>query len=338
MTELANVFSPLLQRPPVLSSCDVDEVRTLLRASHDRFEAAPSRWDKFFLRIHGVKAGAATLALVRSGAPVQTRQNGSLEAYTILLPLRGAAELTTGGKKVICDPQHAALSPPGCEQWISAERNCDRLWLSIGQAAVTRIVTSLLGEALTAPIIFEPTIDLGTRSSRSLFNAIAFASEELSSNDSPFYNPMLRKDLEELIVTTLVLTQKHNHDDRFAGGNRFVSPRDVRRVVDYMHANLHASISLEDLVVVSGVPGRTLRHHFHMFFGMSPLSYLRQIRFARARSELLSGDGGLRVTDVATRYGFEHLGRFSAGYRQRYGECPSETVAARRRFYSLSRK
>ena len=35
---------------------------------------------------------------------------------------------------------------------------------------------------------------------------------------------------------------------------------------------------------------------------------------------------GQSVTEVAYAHGFEHLGRFSAYYRERFGELPSDTV------------
>jgi AraC-like DNA-binding protein len=331
MTGFSKVFSPLLERHPVLSSRDVDEARALLRGSHDRFDVERSPPGEFFLTIYGVRAGEATVALVRSGAPVRTRQSAALDAYTILLPLRRSAEITVGGKSIVCEPHHAAITSPGREQCISAERKCDRLWVSIGRTALTQTAAALLGEGLAEPVEFKPEIDLAAQPNRSLFNTIAFAASELSGGGSAFYNPVLRKDLEELIVGTLLLTQEHNFSDRFERCDRCVSPKDVRVVVDYIHANLHAPITLGELVAVSGVPGRTLRHHFRRFVGMSPLSYLRQVRFARVRDELLRGEENLRITDVATSHGFDHLGRFSLGYRQRYGESPSRTAAASQR-------
>jgi transcriptional regulator GlxA family with amidase domain len=59
------------------------------------------------------------------------------------------------------------------------------------------------------------------------------------------------------------------------------------------------------------------------------MAYLRRVRLQKVREELLrdSADG---VTDIATRWGFEHLGRFAGAYRRRYGETPSETRRRRR--------
>ena len=58
------------------------------------------------------------------------------------------------------------------------------------------------------------------------------------------------------------------------------------------------------------------------------MSYLRDARLDRVRAELadLTGAPGVKVTEVAMKWGFHHLGRFSAAYRQRFGESPSETL------------
>ncbi|MFY8217090.1 MAG: helix-turn-helix domain-containing protein [Chthoniobacterales bacterium] len=48
------------------------------------------------------------------------------------------------------------------------------------------------------------------------------------------------------------------------------------------------------------------------------------MRLCKARREILgSGYRNLSVTDAAMAWGFNHLGRFSAEYRQFFGELPS---------------
>ncbi|WP_264933621.1 helix-turn-helix domain-containing protein [Streptomyces sp. A012304] len=55
------------------------------------------------------------------------------------------------------------------------------------------------------------------------------------------------------------------------------------------------------------------------------MTYLRNVRLGRVHAELLTGATG--VTEVAGRWGFTHLSRFSAAYRRRFGAAPSETLA-----------
>ena len=72
-----------------------------------------------------------------------------------------------------------------------------------------------------------------------------------------------------------------------------------------------------------------LERAFREVFGVSPHRLLMLRRLAAVRRELLRADAGTSVTDVATRWGFFHLGRFSQEYRLMYGERPSQTLSAR---------
>jgi AraC family ethanolamine operon transcriptional activator len=53
-------------------------------------------------------------------------------------------------------------------------------------------------------------------------------------------------------------------------------------------------------------------------------------RLAAVRRELLRGDPQASITDVATRWGFFHLGRFSQEYREHFAELPSQTLRSQR--------
>ncbi|MCU1409258.1 MAG: AraC family transcriptional regulator, partial [Microbacteriaceae bacterium] len=55
--------------------------------------------------------------------------------------------------------------------------------------------------------------------------------------------------------------------------------------------------------------------------------YLRDFRLEQVHKELLAAEpGAVTVTEVAARWGFVHLGRFAAAYRQRFAERPSDTI------------
>jgi transcriptional regulator GlxA family with amidase domain len=97
-----------------------------------------------------------------------------------------------------------------------------------------------------------------------------------------------------------------------------------------MESNLDAPITLSDIVGAAGVPGRTLFKHFEDWKGISPMRYLRNVRFQRAREALKRGQAETSVTEIAKSCGFNHMSRFSAEYRKRFGENPSETLGRRR--------
>ena len=84
--------------------------------------------------------------------------------------------------------------------------------------------------------------------------------------------------------------------------------------------------TLKDLACTAGVSTRTLQRQFQAFLGQTPVETLRTIRLEYARLDLLRGEKGISVADIATRWGLTHLGRFSIEYRRRYGEKPSQTL------------
>jgi TolB-like protein/AraC-like DNA-binding protein/Flp pilus assembly protein TadD len=103
-------------------------------------------------------------------------------------------------------------------------------------------------------------------------------------------------------------------------------PSDVKRAIGYLRQARAGKLSIADLVSHCAVPERTLQKHFRAFLGMSPLDYWRRLRLAAARNELLRCPDDASVTEIATRFGFTHLGRFARQYRRRFGEAPSSTL------------
>ncbi len=103
-------------------------------------------------------------------------------------------------------------------------------------------------------------------------------------------------------------------------------PSDVSKALKYMREGAGRKISIAHLVAYCGVAERTLRKHFRAFMAASPLEYWRRLRLAAAREDLLAGANGASITEVATRFGFNHFGRFSQQYRRCFGEAPSATL------------
>ena len=63
---------------------------------------------------------------------------------------------------------------------------------------------------------------------------------------------------------------------------------------------------------------------------LSPRILHGQEGFQRARADLLDASPVETVNDIAWRWGFRNMGRFSVEYRRLFGERPSETMHGRR--------
>lgn len=107
-------------------------------------------------------------------------------------------------------------------------------------------------------------------------------------------------------------------------------PEGLARALQWLDGRPDEPIALATLAAVAGVRPRTLEAHFRFHLGTTPLGWVRRMRLARARQQLLAGGGTASVTGVALANGFSQFGRFAAQYRRQFGELPSQTVKALR--------
>jgi adenylate cyclase len=113
-------------------------------------------------------------------------------------------------------------------------------------------------------------------------------------------------------------------------------PRDVKKAIDLLRADSARAWTVYSLAAACGVAERSLQRHFRRFVGQTPMEFLRAERLDQVRQSLLGAPPQADVTRIAGRCGFNHLGRFAAWYRERYGESPSATLR-RNRFGMVNR-
>jgi AraC-like DNA-binding protein/tetratricopeptide (TPR) repeat protein len=106
-------------------------------------------------------------------------------------------------------------------------------------------------------------------------------------------------------------------------------PGDVKRAIELLRAQPERRLSIRKLAASCGVAPRTLQKHFKQFVGKTPGEIRFEARMDRARRELLRAIPDVSIADVAALSGIRHLGRFSALYRERFGETPSATLRRR---------
>jgi AraC-like DNA-binding protein len=243
--------------------------------------------------------------------------------FWLHLPLRGACEITNNAGSAVCAPGRAVISSP-VGHFTRSEPGSSRLTLSVTRATMINHLAALLGEAPNRVLEFAPVMDLHSAAGERFMRHVQLALVDLDQPDPPRH-PIALSMYEQILLTNLLLSQPNSYTDRLQRLARPAERRDVSRAIDFIEAHLHLPITLADIVKVSGIPGRTLVQHFNDHKGVSPMRYLRDARFARARDALMCAEEAESVTRIAMTWGFSHLGRFAVDYRKRYGETPSET-------------
>lgn len=129
---------------------------------------------------------------------------------------------------------------------------------------------------------------------------------------------------EELLILSLLCAQS----DGSAWSSTRVScinPAYLKRAIAYIEEHAEQAVTLLDIAEAAHCGIRSLHRSFHEWRGISPMRYLKEVRLRNVRQALLNPSEGDCVTDLATRWGFLHLGQFSVDYRRAFGEKPSDT-------------
>jgi AraC-like DNA-binding protein len=128
-------------------------------------------------------------------------------------------------------------------------------------------------------------------------------------------------------VTAAFLGMYRPQGDELSATLRQPGHARVRRAVDHIHDHAHEPLTVADIAVAAGLSVRGLQEAFQRVLDITPMMYLRQVRLAHVRDDLLQAHpDSTSVGDVAKRWGFTHAGRFSGAYAQRYGEYPKTTL------------
>jgi AraC-like DNA-binding protein len=114
---------------------------------------------------------------------------------------------------------------------------------------------------------------------------------------------------------------------RAPGTPRMEAWRIIRRARSYIDAHLGESIRMSSICTYSATSLSKLERIFLRELQMSPSQYVLARRLVAANRDLAAcGPNAWRISDIAPKYGFNHLGRFSGAYHRHFGELPSYTV------------
>jgi AraC-like DNA-binding protein len=135
-----------------------------------------------------------------------------------------------------------------------------------------------------------------------------------------------RAAFDEYLLALVLQYHPHNYSDEIQDAGPTPVPGVVRRAERLMSDDVDGPTTVSDIASRLGVSMRSLQSAFRAWRGTTPSACLRAVRLQRVHDELLRPDEGASVTSAAMNHGFIHLGRFSAQYRETFGEAPSATL------------
>jgi len=148
---------------------------------------------------------------------------------------------------------------------------------------------------------------------------------QMAANEGPVVTAHRQEALAIAVLTGL------SHSIKTEETQHLKSDRAIRLVLDYVNSAPSEEITAVELCTLADCSQRWLEQSFKMRFGVTPKAYVKYLRLARLRRDLQQPPRGesQTVIDLASTYGFWHMGQLAADYRKVYGELPSDTLKRR---------
>lgn len=139
----------------------------------------------------------------------------------------------------------------------------------------------------------------------------------------------LRVDILTQDIAIRLVRRWSNLDLRRAPERGGLAPWRIKRVTDYLEADLARNVTLAELAAVAGLSSCHFCRAFKRSLGLAPHQWLRARRMEKARELLETTD--LPVIEVGAAVGLESPSAFATAFRRHAGASPSAYRRDRRR-------
>lgn len=98
--------------------------------------------------------------------------------------------------------------------------------------------------------------------------------------------------------------------------------RVLAKAIDIIEASSHEMPRIGQLCKSVGVSERTLEYAFLERYQLTPKSYINATLLNKVNKELARNKDQM-ISEIATKYGFWHMGQFAADFKKQFGILPS---------------
>jgi AraC-like DNA-binding protein len=285
-------------------------------------------------RHHSVPVGNdVSLNYVQYGAAVDIEPGYLGDFYLLQIPLRGHAQIKCGQQQITAHDKMASLPSPSEPVSMVWGEDSPHLIVRLSKGAVVRQFEALNQNVLVKPLVFELGVNMESPSSAPMLDFVRYLYATYDRNRTIEQSPLAAQ-AESFLICSLLSLVTHNYSSALDREiHRAPLPRAVKRAQDFLHAHAQEPLSLAEICSQLGIGSRTLQIAFKQHLGLGPMAYLRDIRLDAIR-KILSDHEGVwqssdqmrpKISELALKFNFLHLGHFAQHYQQRFGELPTQT-------------
>ena len=320
MTEHApdvHIWTPVQEFDEFVELCGCDRPHLNLLTDPELFSTTQ----------RGGRMGPVTLQDVVLDADTSIDCGDLCSTYRVFLVRSGRAAGKHKGLPAGGGAGTAAVYAPEGLSGLQWDAGTEILLFKMARHAVEDALGDALGRQLASQPDFAPLLPTNTAAARNWINMLKLFAEQFFHPDGLLNQPLVGMPFVDTLVRGFLLAAEHSHRDALMGRERSLTPRAIRRAVDVIEAEAQLPLTLSSIAARSQVSVRSLQQGFKRHLGMSPMSYLREVRLRRAHQTLIESDPStVTVASVAYDWGFTNLGRFAAAHAARYREPPAKTL------------
>ncbi|WIB35459.1 AraC family transcriptional regulator [Curtobacterium sp. MCJR17_043] len=262
------------------------------------------------------------MSLRTSRFGVDLRSQSQSDDFIVAWLRSGSSTITFNGRSVDLEPGVPVILPS--EPYDLHHRDIGLNFVHLDRP----FVTSLVGDDTFS---FEP-LERPTADGMAVWrDTVRRLSSTWLQVDTPL-TATVRRDVAETFADAALRAFPRRSTWRAAVTGSGPEHQRLRRALDYVQAHAREPIGTPEIAAAAGLSPRGLQQSLRRHLDQTPGELLRSVRLDGALHELRRAERDeTSVADIARGWGFGHLGRFSAAYRSRFGELPSDTLRTRSR-------
>lgn len=295
-----------------------------------RLRVRPGDHDGVDARAFYVDTGSVGVGRMSYGAEVVVDRPTDSRYLGVAIPLSGRMRIWRG--REVADAwagESVVVIAPNGRSVTEWSADCETLMLRVTTSSLARAARTLTGERdRDRPPRFVHQV-LSLEQGHVVHSAARLLAEVFGRYDDIAAVPTgLLHQLSEHALGAVLLGLEHDLSTPVKPGYRAAPSKAVRSAMRLIEDEAVAVFNVSELARHLGVTVRALELGFRRALDETPHQYMRRVRLDRAHRELLAADAtdGITVTEIATRWGFFHAGRFATSYKAAYGVMPSVSL------------
>jgi len=314
-----------LGRFPALRTRDVGELRQRLSGlfSVRSIDLGRRNQETFEGHLNHRQMQYVGMTYARYGAPVEASLSHG-DFFLQGFPIRGDGSFVVDGSEGLISRNGGIAGGPAADIRVRYSSDFEHLILRIQLEELIKKLSSLIGGPVDPPLKLS-TVGRSPEKAAAQARLLEFVLREGDRDDSPL-PPLALGELEQALIVAYLCCNSHNYSHFLDGQPRPIAPWQVLRAQEYIEQNWDQPITVEALALVVNASVRSLFYSFKKNRGVSPMTFVRQVRLGHAKEMLMYGGPDTTVTSVSFACGFSNLGHFARHYRTAFGEHPSATL------------